>query len=79
MEKLVISTEYIRLDQLLKFANIADSGGFAKIIIKEGMVSINGDIVLQRGKKVYPGDILKISYEDESGNDVTIALEITSE
>ena len=44
MEKIQITTEYIKLDQLLKFADVADSGGFAKILIKEEAVKvINGE------------------------------------
>lgn len=79
MEQIKIATEFIRLDQLLKFASIADSGGFAKMIINEGMVSLNGEVILQRGKKVYPGDMLEINYEDEDGSNVTMTLEIISE
>ena len=51
-----IEGEYIKLDQLLKAANVADSGGQAKIFINSGMVRVNGEIVNQRGKKIIPGD-----------------------
>jgi len=60
LEKVFIETEFIRIDQLLKFANIVGSGGEAKIIIKEGLVKVNGEIVLQRGKKIKHEDIVEI-------------------
>lgn len=52
--------EFIRLDALLKFACIAQSGGEAKILIQEGEVIVNGDICTQRGKKIRPGDVVHI-------------------
>ncbi|KPU26456.1 RNA-binding protein S4 [Caloranaerobacter sp. TR13] len=61
MEKIKIHTEYIKLDQLLKYANIAETGGHAKILIKNGEVKLNGEIILQRGKKVKKGDIIELS------------------
>ncbi len=54
-----INTDLIRLDSLLKFAAVAASGGEAKILILQGLVSLNGDICTQRTKKVYPGDIVE--------------------
>ena len=51
-----IEGEYIKLDQLLKAVSVADSGGQAKIFINAGMVTVNGEVVKQRGKKIYPGD-----------------------
>ena len=39
-----ISTEYIKLDQLLKFAGLTDTGGLAKEIIQEGLVKVNGEV-----------------------------------
>ncbi len=51
-----IRTELIKLDQLLKFAGIAETGGMAKEMILEGEVSLNGEPCKMRGKKVYPGD-----------------------
>ena len=56
MEKIVITTEYIKLQDLLKFANIVSTGGEAKIIIQEGLVKVNGEVCTMRGKKLYPGD-----------------------
>lgn len=61
MKKIKIRTEDIKLDQLLKYANIAETGGHAKILIKNGQVKLNGEIVLQRGKKIKKGDIIELS------------------
>lgn len=62
MEELRIKTEFIKLDQLLKFANIVESGGVAKSVIQDGMVKVNGEICTQRGKKIKNNDI--IEFED---------------
>ena len=51
-----ISTEYIKLQDAMKFANIVYSGGEAKTLIQEGQVSVNGETCTMRGKKLYPGD-----------------------
>lgn len=55
-----LTTEFIKLDQLLKFAEVAESGGMAKILIKESAVKVNGEIMLMRGKKIRPGDIILV-------------------
>lgn len=51
-----ISTEFIKLEGLLKFAGIAETGGDAKGMIQDGEVSVNGEVCTMRGKKLYPGD-----------------------
>lgn len=51
-----ITTEYIKLDSLLKAVNIVGSGGEAKIVIADGLVRVNGEVELRRGRKLYPGD-----------------------
>ena len=51
-----IHTEYIKLQDLLKFAGAVETGGDAKLIIQEGRVSVNGAICTLRGKKMRPGD-----------------------
>jgi len=66
MEIIKISTEFIKLDQLLKFANIVENGVFAKYIIQDGCVMLNGETETRRGKKVYPGDVVEINYEEDS-------------
>ena len=53
---LAISTEYIKLQDALKFANIVYSGGEAKTVIQEGAVTVNGEVCTMRGKKLRPGD-----------------------
>lgn len=55
-----ISTEFIKLDSFLKFANAVESGGMAKALIEEGQVRVNGEICTQRGKKLRPGDTVEI-------------------
>lgn len=61
MEKVTINTEYIKLDQLLKWIGIADNGTIAKLIIKNGDVKLNGNVVLERGKKIRKGDIIEVA------------------
>ena len=51
-----INTEFLKLDSSMKLANAVSSGGEAKIVIQEGMVTVNGEICTMRGKKLYPGD-----------------------
>ncbi len=63
MEKISINTEYIKLDQLLKFANAVEGGGMAKNVILDGLVKVNGEVVLQRGKKLREGDIVEFNNE----------------
>ena len=61
MEKIAIETEYIKLDSLLKFAAVVGTGGEAKYVISEGMVTVNGEVCTMRGKKLRPGD--KVSFQ----------------
>lgn len=61
MEKVKIDTEYIKLEQLLKWAGIVDSGADAKQLIGQGIVKVNGNIELQRGKKIRKGDKIELS------------------
>ena len=56
MEKSKINTEFIKLDSLLKFAALVGTGGEAKYVISEGLVSVNGEVCTMRGRKIYPGD-----------------------
>ncbi len=53
---LAIHTEFIKLQDAMKYANIVYSGGEAKQQILDGMVKVNGEVVTARGKKLYPGD-----------------------
>ncbi len=54
IEKVKISTEFIKLDQFLKWLAIVDSGSEAKQVILNGMVKVNGDVEKRRGRKIYP-------------------------
>ncbi len=65
MKEVKINTETIKLDQLLKFAGIAQTGGQSKLMIKDGMVLVNGQTVTQRGKKIKKGDIIEIKNMDK--------------
>ena len=60
-----IHTEYIKLQELLKFAGAVETGGDAKLIILEGRITVNGAICTMRGKKMRPGDIACIDGETE--------------
>ena len=55
-QNVVISTEFIKLETALKYVNATESGGMAKAVIQEGLVSVNGEVCTMRGKKLYPGD-----------------------
>ncbi len=58
-----IHTEFIKLEALLKLANLVGSGGEAKVLIQEGQVSVNGEVCPMRGKKLRPGD--RITFQDQ--------------
>lgn len=64
-QEIKITTEFIKLDQLLKFANIAESGAMAKEMIADEIVSVNGEICTMRGKKIRTGDSVLVEFEDE--------------
>lgn len=59
-----IKTKYIKLEQLLKYANLVETGGMAKQAIQEGLVLLNGEVEVRRGKKIYKGDIVKFNNEE---------------
>lgn len=56
MENIEITTEYIKLQDLLKFAAAVQTGGEAKVVIQEGGVTVNGNVCTMRGRKIRPGD-----------------------
>lgn len=62
MEKQVIfiDTEFIKLQDLLKFTGLVETGGQAKILIQDGYVTVNGEICTMRGKKIRNGDIVTL-------------------
>ncbi|WP_255882911.1 MULTISPECIES: RNA-binding S4 domain-containing protein [unclassified Ruminococcus] len=63
MEKIYIDDEYIKLDSLLKFGGIAETGGQAKLLVQDGLVKLNGEVCTQRGKKIKDGD--NVQFEDK--------------
>ncbi|MBR2484623.1 MAG: RNA-binding S4 domain-containing protein [Oscillospiraceae bacterium] len=60
METHIITTEFIKLQDLLKFANAVSTGGEAKIRVQEGEVKVNGEVCTMRGKKIRPGDVVEM-------------------
>lgn len=71
MKTITITTEFIKLQDLLKLANLVSSGGEAKARIQSGETRVNGEVCTQRGKKIRPGDSvsfagaeLAVSYAD---------------
>ncbi len=63
MQELKLRDEYIKLGQALKAAGLVSSGLDAKIVIKEGLVKVNGQVELQRGKKLYDGAVVEFEGE----------------
>ena len=59
-----ITTEYIKLDQLLKFSGLADTGADAKDMILDEIVSVNGEVCTMRGKKIREGDVVDVRFDD---------------
>ena len=70
METITITTPFIKLDALLKFAALCGSGGEAKTLIQEGRVSVNGEVCVQRGRKLVPGNKISLA-----GAEVLVAHE----
>jgi len=58
-----INTEYIKLDSFLKAVNAVGSGGEAKVLIADGLVKVNGEVELRRGRKLRPGDRVEFAGE----------------
>ena len=70
-KNIIIKTEFIKLQDLLKFANLVETGGIAKECVQGGEVKVNGEVCTMRGKKIRPGDVvvfdgaeLTVSYAD---------------
>lgn len=68
MKIIFITTEFIKLQDLLKFAGLVETGGEAKELIQGGEVQVGGEVCLQRGKKIRPGDDVLFG-----GNHYTVA------
>ncbi len=60
MIEINIDSEYIKLDQFLKLADLVSTGGHAKYLIQEGLVKVNGKVETRRGKKLRPQDIVEV-------------------
>lgn len=64
MEEIKLRDEYIKLGQALKAANLVDSGMMAKLVIQDGLVTVNGEVETRRGKKLIDGDV--VSFQGET-------------
>jgi len=60
MEIIEISTPVIQLDQLLKWAGIAETCGQVRLFVEDGLITVNGIKIHERRKKIHPGDIIEI-------------------
>lgn len=67
MTAVEIKDEFIKLGQLLKLANLVSSGVEAKMVIQDGLVMVNGEVEIRRGKKIYPQDVVEFQ-----GQEVTV-------
>ncbi len=70
-EQIKITTEFIKLQQLLKFSGAADIGSEAKDMVASGIVKVNGEVCTMRGKKLRPGDVAEVCAKD-----ITLRLEV---
>lgn len=66
MEKINVAPPFIKLEQFLKFANIAETGGMAKLMINDGIITVNGEVCMMRGKKLYNNDVVAVNFEEET-------------
>ncbi len=64
MKQIKIKDEYIKLGQALKLAGMVGSGVEAKVMVQDGQVIVNGEVELQRGKKLHPGDVISFQGEE---------------
>lgn len=67
MQEITIKDEYIKLGQALKLAGLVSSGVEAKILIQDGLVTVNGEVEERRGRKLYQGDVFELE-----GNQVKV-------
>ena len=59
MNTIEITTEYIKSQDLLKLAGLTYTGGEAKVMVQEGLVTVNGEVCTMRGRKIRPGDTVE--------------------
>ena len=67
--KVKIKSDFIKLDSLLKYAGIVETGGIGKEIILEERIKVNGELCTMRGKKIFPGDRVQI---DEIRSEIVV-------
>ena len=65
MEEIIIDTEFIKLDSLLKYAAVVQTGADAKFFITEGLVLVDGEVETRRGRKIYDGMTVKVLADEE--------------
>ena len=65
MEEIIIDTEFIKLDSLLKYASVVQTGADAKFFISEGLVFVDGEVETRRGRKIYDGMTVEILADEE--------------
>lgn len=64
-ETITIITDFITMDKLLKFSGVADTGGQAFLMVEDGIIKLNGKLVTEKRKKVFPGDVVNIDEQIE--------------
>ena len=65
MEEIIIDTEFIKLDSLLKYGAVVQTGADAKFFISEGLVFVDGEVETRRGRKIYDGMTVKVLADEE--------------
>ena len=61
MDSILIHTDFIKLDAMLKVAGLVETGGEAKLLIQQGQVQVNGEVCTMRGKKLRGGDTVTLA------------------
>ena len=70
-DKIEITTDFIKLDSFLKFTGLTETGGEAKEAVLDGRIQVNGEVCLQRGKKLFDGDKV---YVPEIDTELTVSV-----
>lgn len=64
MEIIKLRDEYIKLGQALKAANLVEDGVEAKLVIQDGLVKVNNEVDIRRGRKLYDGDVVSFDGQE---------------
>lgn len=64
MEIIKLRDEYIKLGQALKAANLVEDGVEAKLVIQDGLVKVNNEVDIRRGRKLYDGDVVSFNGQE---------------